>query len=507
MFELFFYIFISHSTAIMTSDTKPQAKDLTHLLSNESKARQTSPLKGIFKYYKQPGITFLGGGLPLSDYFPFEKVTADIPTPSFSGGIGAPIEGENKTTIEVFKKAADNVPDQIELARSLQYGSTFGLPEFLQFIKEHTDMVHKVPYENWDVIVSVGNTEAWDSTLRTFCSKGDTILVEEHTFSSALESANGQGVNTVPVTMDEFGIIPEKLEELMSRWVGNKPKFLYTICTGQNPTGSSLSAERRKQIYDIACKYDFLIIEDEPYYFLQMETYTKDKAAREGKAVHDHDEFLKALVPSFISLDVEGRVVRLDSFSKVLAPGLRLGWIVGQKDLLERYVRLHEVSVQNPSGLSEALANALLRKWGHSGYLDWLIGLRAEYTHKRDVAIDALDQFVPKEVSSFNPPVAGMFFTVTLDASKHPKYKEFLEDPLKVEAAVHEQAIKQGCLLAPGSWFKAEGQSSPPQKNLPANPSHKTHIFFRGTYAAVPLDQLVVGLEKFGKAVRAEFGL
>ena len=73
MFELFFYIFISLSTAIMTSDTKPQAKDLTHLLSNESKARQTSPLKGIFKYYKQPGITFLGGGLPLSDYFPFEK--------------------------------------------------------------------------------------------------------------------------------------------------------------------------------------------------------------------------------------------------------------------------------------------------------------------------------------------------------------------------------------------------------------------------------------------------
>ena len=78
------------------------------------------------------------------------------------------------------------------------------------------------------MIVSVGNTEAWDSTLRTFCSKGDTILVEEYTFSSALESANGQGVNTVPVTMDEFGIIPE---ELMSRWVGNKPKFLYTIWT------------------------------------------------------------------------------------------------------------------------------------------------------------------------------------------------------------------------------------------------------------------------------------
>ncbi|EMG51148.1 Aromatic amino acid aminotransferase, putative, partial [Candida maltosa Xu316] len=250
-----------------------------------------------------------------------------------------------------------------------------------------------------------------------------------------------------------------------------------------------------------------MIIEDEPYYFLQMETYTTDKSAREGKAIHDHDEFIKALVPSFISLDTEGRVIRLDSFSKVLAPGLRLGWIVGQKDLLERYVRLHEVATQSPSGFSETLTNALLRNWGHSGYLDWLIKLRAEYTHKRDVAIDAIAQYFPKDIASFNPPVAGMFFTVTIDASKHPKFKEFGQDPLKVEEAIHEQSIKQGCLMAPGSWFKSEGQSSPPQKNLPQNPSHKTHVFFRGTYAAVPLDKLVQGLENFAKALEVEYEL
>lgn len=356
-------------------------------------------------------------------------------------------------------------------------------------------------------VVSVGNTESWDSTLRTFCSKGDSILVEEYSFSSALETANGQGINTVPIAMDDFGIIPEKLDELMSRWIGNKPKLLYTICTGQNPTGSSLSAERRKQIYDIACKYDFIIVEDEPYYFLQMETYTQDKAARQAKAVHDHGEFIKALVPSFISLDVEGRVIRLDSVSKVLAPGLRLGWIIGQKALLERYVRLHEVSVQSPSGFSETITNALLRTWGHSGYLDWLIGLRAEYTHKRDVAMDAVAEYLPKEVITYNAPVAGMFFILHVDASKHPKFQELGEDPLKVEAIIHEQSIKQGCLMAPGSWFKSEGQSNPPQRNLPQNPNHKTHIFFRGTYAAVPLDRLVDGIQNFGKALRLEFEL
>ena len=193
-------------------------------------------------------------------------------------------------------------------------------------------------------------------------------------------------------------------------------------------------------------------------------TIHQNKASREGKAVHDHDEFIKALVPSFISLDVEGRVIRLDSVSKVLAPGLRLGWIIGQKALLERFIRLHEVSVQTPSGFSETITNALLRKWGHSGYLDWLIKLRAEYTHKRDVAIDAVDEYLPKEVVTYNAPVAGMFFTMTVDASKHPKFKEFGEDPLKVEQVIHDQAIKQGCLLARGSWFKSEGQSSPPQK-------------------------------------------
>ncbi|KAI5951963.1 ARO8 [Candida jiufengensis] len=491
----------------MTQGKSHKSKDLTHLLSGEAKSRQNSPLKDAFKYYKLPGMTFLGGGLPLSDYFPFNKISADVPTPSFTKGIGAPLTDETKTTIEVFKKPEQNEPNQIELARSLQYGYTEGQPEIISFLKEHTDMVHKVPYEDWDLIASVGNTESWDSTLRTFCSRGDSILVEEYSFSSALETSNGQGINNVPVTMDDYGILPEALEKLLANWVGNKPKLLYTISTGQNPTGSSLSAERRKRIYEIACKYDIIIVEDEPYYFLQMETYTKDKEARKAKTVHGHEEFLKAMVPSFISMDVEGRVIRLDSFSKVLAPGLRFGWIVGQQRLLERYVRLHEVSIQCPSGLTQSMTNSLLQSWGQSGYLDWLIGLRAEYTHKRDVAIDSVEEFFPKDVCSYVPPVAGMFFTVHIDVSKHPKFKELGEDPIQIESLIYEQGIKQGALMIPGSWFKSEGQSTPPQKNLPSNPAQKTSVFFRGTYAAVPLDQLVLGLKKFGKAVSIEFGL
>ncbi|KAK6454681.1 aromatic amino acid aminotransferase [Scheffersomyces xylosifermentans] len=489
--------------------SKPQSKDLKHLLSQEAVSRNNSPLKSAFRYFKQPGMTFLGGGLPLADYFPFDKITADVPTPGFANGIGAQITDADKTVIEIYKRAAKNKEENkdIELARSLQYGFTEGQPEITDFLKTHTDMIHKVPYADWDLIASVGNTESWDATLRTFVTRGDSILVEEYSFSSALETVQAQGVNTIPVQMDEYGLIPEALSSLLDQWVGPKPKLLYTICTGQNPTGSCLSIERRKAIYALAVKHDFIIVEDEPYYFLQMEPYTTDKASRGGKHVHSHEEFISALVPSFLSLDVEGRVIRLDSFSKVLAPGLRFGWIVGQATLLERFVRLHEVSIQCPSGVTQSLTNGLLQRWGQSGYLDWLIGLRAEYTHKRDVAIDAVAQYFPQDVVTFVPPVAGMFFTTTIDASKHPKFKEFGEDPLKVETAIYEQGIKQGCLMIPGSWFKSEGKSDPPQKELPENSSHKTHIFFRGTYAAVPLDALEHGLEKFGKAIKIEYGL
>ncbi|CAI5756806.1 unnamed protein product [Candida verbasci] len=486
-----------------------QGKDLKHLLSTEAASRSNSPLKDAFKYYKAPGMTFLGGGLPLSDYFPFNKISADIPTPSFSNGIGEPITDKNKTTVEVYKNEIDNQKKlQVELARSLQYGYTEGAPELMNFIREHTDMIHKVPYDNWDIIISVGNTESWDSSLRTFCNRGDSILVEEYSFSSALETANGQGINCVPVAMDEYGLLPNKLENLLKNWIGPKPKLLYTIATGQNPTGSSLSSQRRKEIYDIACKYDFIIVEDEPYYFLQMEPYTKDIESRDKKQVHSHSEFLGNLIPSFLLMDQEGRVVRLDSFSKVLAPGLRISWIVGQAPIIERYLRLHEVSIQTASGITQSITNALLQSWGQKGYLDWLIGLRHEYTHKRDVAIDAVEKYFPKQVTSYVPPVAGMFFTVVLDASKHPKFdSEYDQDVLKVENDIYEQGIKQGCLMIPGSWFKSQGQSVPPQKHVPSNPNERTHIFFRGTYAAVPLDELIHGIESFAKAVKIEYGI
>lgn len=238
--------------------------------------------------------------------------------------------------------------------------------------------------------------------------------MEEYTFASAAETAFPLGLKALAVPIDEQGLIPEQMDALLTNWDekargARKPFVLYTIPTGQNPTGATQSAERRRAVYKVAQKHDIIIVEDEPYYFLQMQPYV-GKDAPAPPPPSSHEEFIKSLVPSFLSLDVDGRVVRLESFSKVVAPGTRVGWIVASEQVVERFIRNFEVSSQNPSGVSQMVLYKLLDEhWGHSGYLDWLINLRMEYTNRRDALLQSCEKYLPREIAHWAPPAAGMF--------------------------------------------------------------------------------------------------
>jgi aromatic amino acid aminotransferase I len=484
---------------------KPLAKNLRHLFSDEANSRNPSPLKEAFKHFHDPKIISLGGGLPLPDLFPFDKLGVDSLAPPFADGIDVAPKGvEDTVHVNVDKKPST---DDVPLAVSLQYGHSNGATQLLDYLRKHTSAVHDVAYRDWNVILSVGNTEGWDSTLRTFTNRGDVILAEEFTFSSATECAHGLGLKVVPAKVDLEGIIPESLEEQLDNWVGPKPKLLYTIPTGQNPTGGTVSLERRRAIYKIAQKHDFLIVEDEPYYFLQCPPYTTD-AEQRAKDLKEpsHKDFLNSLVPSYLSVDTDGRVIRLDSLSKILAPGVRVGWIIAQEAFLERYLRLHEVSIQCASGFSQSLVYGLLRRWGQEGYLDWLIGLRKAYTSKRNVALDAIEKYIPKDLVEFKPPTAGMFFWLKLDARKHPKYEEFGRDAAKVEEYIYEEGIAHGGVqLIPGHWFMVNDKTSPPQKELPRTEEQKAAIYFRGTFATVTPDRIDEAMKRFAQHIEREF--
>jgi aromatic amino acid aminotransferase I len=250
-----------------------------------------------------------------------------------------------------------------------------------------------------------------------FCERGDYILTEEYSFSTALETAAPMGVRACGIKMDEQGLLPGALDELLSHWDAvvrgaRKPFLLYTVPSGQNPTGATQGAERRKQVYQVAQKHDVYIVEDEPYYFLQMEPYNGSTVPPNAHPI-SHDSFLNSLLPSFLSLDVDGRVLRLESFSKVISPGSRVGWLVASEQIVERFVRHFECSTQNPSGMAQIILFKLLDEgWGHGGYLDWLINLRMEYTKRRNVMLKACEKYLPANVTSWHPPEAGMFVSL-----------------------------------------------------------------------------------------------
>lgn len=301
-----------------------------------------------------------------------------------------------------------------DLSICLNYGQGTGSAQLLRFVVEHTEITHSPPYKDWQCAMSVGSTMSLEQAYRIFTERGDHILCEEYTFSSAVETALPLGCKFVGVKMDSEGLMPEDMDDILSNWDvaargSRKPHLLYTIPTGQNPSGATLGADRRRALYKVCQKHDLYIIEDEPYYFLQMQPYTSGDSSPVPPPANNQ-EFLSQLIPSLLSMDTDGRVMRLDSFSKVIAPGTRAGWITASSQIVERYIRHCELSAQNPSGISQILLYKMLDEtWGHDGYLEWLRHLRLAYTARRDAILAACDKFLPKDLITWNPPAAGMF--------------------------------------------------------------------------------------------------
>ena len=262
-----------------------------------------------------------------------------------------------------------------------------------------------------------------DLAFRMFTERGKYVLVEEYTYPTALETGDPLGIRFVGIRIDADGIIPEDMDSILGGWddearQGAKPQVLYTVPTGQNPTGATLSLERRQAVYKICQKHDIYIIEDDPYYFVQMRTTTgldsPELDRPDGGLSISEGDFVATLIPSFLRLDVDGRVLRMDSFSKIIAPGSRTGWVTASEQIIERIVRAHETSLQNPSGFSQTVLFKLLHdSWGHGGLSSWLFYLQREYTLRRDALLGACKKYMPSDIVTVTPPKAGFFVSAS----------------------------------------------------------------------------------------------
>jgi DNA-binding transcriptional MocR family regulator len=312
---------------------------------------------------------------------------------------------------------------------------------------------------------------------------------------------------------------------------------MLTYCSiGQNPTSSTLSTERRKQLYKICQTYDVIIVEDDPYWYIQFPSSSKHTVEKPPKS--SGFPFLDSLQPSYLSIDVDGRVVRLDTFSKTVAPGCRLGWITTSPQIAERLLRITETSTQQPSGFVQSMIAELLMGpskadaiskgtksnpgWDFSGWVRWLEGLRGEYERRMDTMCTILEKGRTKmksgrrrslnqmmrdsnmdeddwsvvettQLYDFARPTAGMFLWVNVLFENHPLADQVDGARLATALWVFWTKEEYKVLVAPGSIFA-------PSPEILAEKAWK---FYRLCFAAAPAEKLSSISKRFVKGIGA----
>ncbi|KAF5393629.1 hypothetical protein D9757_000057 [Collybiopsis confluens] len=307
------------------------AINLSHHLSDVARARQISPLKRMQKYIGKPGLISLAGGLPSPEYFPFAsisgqvlvpdsfplKITDEKPSLSWIWNL-LPWSNKERTTSFTVPKYSRQTGD-LSLETGLQYSLAKGLPQLDQILHEFVSKIFQPGYSNWTTLVHTGNTDGWSKVVQTILNPGDGLLCSEWTYPSAMANAMPYNIKYVPISMDSEGMDSTSLRKTLMGW--DESRSMHPIglvlCTafrsGRIP--QTMSARRKKEIYDICAEYDIIIVEDCPYYFLQEGEYVP-KSKRTPEPDVDDDTFITSLVPSYLKYDYQGRVIRLDTFSK-----------------------------------------------------------------------------------------------------------------------------------------------------------------------------------------------
>ncbi|KAH7930638.1 PLP-dependent transferase [Leucogyrophana mollusca] len=519
----------------------PDAIDLSHHLSVVARARRVSPLKSLQKYFGKSGIIQLGGGLPNPTYFPFVSLSAEVMVPeSFTISpqpssfewlwkfLGKEVPYGKTTGISIPKYPT--APDDLNLARALQYTPAIAQPQLQAFMTRFVREVYQPAYANYAVLVNMGNTDGWNKALTTLCDPGSGVLVEEWTYASAMAAMIPCGVSPVPVRMDAQGMRDDSLRVVLEGWDEvqrgmSRPRVLYLVPVGQNPCGSTMTAERKRRIYDVCVDFDVVIVEDDPYYFLQMGAYVpREDRPSSSPLCGEEARYIASLVPSFLKYDYQGRVIRLDSFSKTIAPGSRLGWFTCHPVFAERLERQGETTTQAPCGFSQALVIKLLTEWRYEGYIRWLQGLGVEYRQRRDFFLDCLaEEFhlritpasggvwggtdvytatakrgeKPGVMFSFVPPTAGMFVWMTLHVENHARFSAENQEPLEME--LWTRLAEAGVLFCPGWMFAYDGFVDAPDGTVGSSNTPGGH--FRVSFSNAELGDLRRAVEIFARVL------
>jgi len=350
-----------------------------------------SEVRELLKLTEQPGIISFGGGLPAPEVFPIRE----------------------------FEAACTRVLRE-QGARALQYSTTEGYRPLREMIARHTCR-YGVTVTPENILITSGSQQALDLIGKVFINQGDHLLVERPTYLAALQAWNTYQAQYTAVPMDDDGLMTDALEAALR----GGPKFIYALPNFQNPTGVTMSLERRRDLVRLADHYGVPILEDDPYGQLRYEG--------------EH-------LPSIVAVDSEyrsgngkpytGNVMYMSTFSKTLAPGLRLGWVTGPTDVIERLVQAKQGADLHTSTFNQMVAYEV----AHGGFLDEHVKvIRRVYRERRDAMLAAMRECFP-DGTTWTHPQGGLFLWV--------RFPESLD-----AADVLRESVKDGVAFLAGAPF------------------------------------------------------
>lgn len=349
--------------------------------SNRASEMKASAIREILKITERPDVISFAGGLPAPELFP----------------------------IEALKEACVKVLDT-HGPKSLQYSLTMGVLPLREVLAER--LTRKgLPVTVDNLFITGGSQQGLDLVAKVFLNEGDALLCENPTYLGAIQAFNVMRPRYVTVEMDEEGMIVEQAEEKIKE---HSPRFIYVVADFQNPSGITLSLKRRKQLIRLAEKYQIPIVDDNPY--------------GELRYVGEH-------VPSLQSLG-QDTVIELGTFSKIVSPGLRIGWGIVSTEITTMFERLK----QGADLHTNTFAQYVVYEYIKAGHLDSHIEeIKATYSARRDVMIEALKEHFPKGVRWYEPE-GGLFLWVEL--------------PQGVSASeLLDEAVSQKVAYVPGKPF------------------------------------------------------
>ncbi len=331
--------------------------DWDEKLSARSKTMKASAIRELLNLINNPEIISLAGGMPDPTLFPKEII----------GEIAKDIIINNG-------------------GKALQYGPTEGIKPLRETLVRlaHEEGIPSVEIDN--LIITTASQQALDLTAKIFIDPGDTVIVEAPSYVGGLQAFQAFQANFVTVPMDEEGIRTDILEEkiLNLKTKNISPKYIYVIPNFQNPAGVTMTLARRNELLRISHTYKIPVVEDDPYGDIRFE----------GEKL-----------PSLLQIDNIGNVIALRTFSKILAPGLRLGWIIADKELIKKIAIAKQAADLCSPSSTQYIADRFIRDGHLQAYLKLV---RETYKVKKDAMLEALEKYFPKECT-WTKPQGGMF--------------------------------------------------------------------------------------------------